>query len=62
MALWMRVSPWDSFPISFSHTCKIFHPELQYMLIAVVYCCTSWRMYGNTMGKEADAINIRKQR
>ena len=37
MALWMRVSPWGSFPISFSQTCKIFHPELQCMLIAVVY-------------------------
>ena len=38
MALWMRVSPWGSFPISFSQACKIFHPELQCMLIAVVYC------------------------
>ena len=37
MALWMRVSPWGSFPISFSQTCKIFPPELQCMLIAVVY-------------------------
>ena len=37
MALWMRVSPWGSFPISVSQTCKIFHPELQCMLIAVVY-------------------------
>ena len=38
MALWMRVSPWGSFPISVSQTCKIFHPELHCMLIAVVYC------------------------
>ena len=29
MALWMRVSPWGSFPINFSQTCKICHPELQ---------------------------------
>ena len=38
MALWMIVSPWGSFPISFSQTCKVFHPELQCMLIAVVFC------------------------
>ena len=38
MALWMRVSPWGSFPIRFSQTCNIFHPELQCMLIAVVHC------------------------
>ena len=38
MALWMRVSPWGSFPIRFSRTCKILHPELQCMLIAMVYC------------------------
>ena len=38
MALWMRVSPWGSLSISFSQTCKIFHPELQCMLIPVVYC------------------------
>ena len=36
MALWMRVSPWGSFSISFSQTCKTFHPELQCMPIAVV--------------------------
>ena len=38
MALWMSVSPWGGFPISFSQTCKIFHPELHCMLIAVVCC------------------------
>ena len=38
MALWMEVSPWGSFSISVSQTCKIFYPELQRMLIAVVYC------------------------
>ena len=38
MALWMRVSTWGSFSIRISQTCKIFHPELQCMLIAVVYC------------------------
>ena len=41
MAQGMRVSPWGSFPISFSPTCKIFHPELQCMLIAVVLCVDS---------------------
>ena len=38
MALWMRVSPWGKFLISFFQTFKIFHPELQCMLIAVVSC------------------------
>ena len=38
MALWKSESPWGTFSITFSQTCKIFHPELQYMLIAVVYC------------------------
>ena len=37
MALWMRVSAWGSFSISISQTCKIFPPELQCMLIAVVF-------------------------
>ena len=37
MALWMRVSPWGSFQISFSQACKIFPPEWQCMLIALVY-------------------------
>ena len=38
MALWNSESPWGSFSISFSQTCKIFYPEMQCMLIAVVYC------------------------
>ena len=38
MALGKSVSPWGSFSIRFSQTCKIFHRELQCMLIAVVYC------------------------
>ena len=38
MALWERVTPWGSFSIIFPQTCKIFHPELQCMLNAVVYC------------------------
>ena len=37
MALWMRVSPWGSFPISVSQTCKMFPPEVQCMLIGMVY-------------------------
>ena len=37
MALWMILSPSGSFPISSSQTCKRFPPELQCMLIAVVY-------------------------
>ena len=28
MALWKSVSPWSSFPISLSRSCKIFQPEL----------------------------------
>ena len=38
MALWMIVSPMGGFEIGLSQTCKIFHPELQCILIAVVYC------------------------
>ena len=47
MALWMRVSPWGSFPVSVSQTCKIFPAELQRMLIAVVYC--SWLSLSNSL-------------
>ena len=38
MALWMRVSPWGSFPISVSQTCKIFHPDSQ-LLWSIVDSC-----------------------
>ena len=38
VALGKSVSPWGSFSIRASQKCNIFHPELQCMLIAVVYC------------------------